>query len=357
MTDNRLEKLMESLPQGADAALITSEMNRMYYTEFKSSAGTLLVFRGAAYFITDFRYIEAARERIRGCEVLLLDKLMEQLAGLLEKHGARTVAVESDYVTLGEFERIQSALEGFSLLSGGELSALIRSQREIKSPRELDCMKQAQKITDDSFSYILNYIKPGRTEREIALELEFYSRRAGSQEAAFEFIVVSGKNGSLPHGVPTDKPVEKGELLTMDFGCTINGYRSDMTRTVAIGSADEERRLVYETVKRAGEEAQRAVKAGVICGDMDEIARAVIRDAGYGEYFGHSLGHSVGLDIHESPRFSPGAAEVCRAGTVMTIEPGIYIGGRFGCRIEDMVFVTPEGCENLTNSPRELVIV
>lgn len=355
--NNRLRALMHSLPDGIDAALITSDVSRLYYTRLKSSAGVLLVLREHAYFIIDFRYIEAAREHICGCEVLLMENLHQQLTERLSAHGAKRIAVESDYMTLSALSRYREALGSFELVTDSELSRIIREQRAVKSPEELDCIRQAQKITDDSFTYILGYIRAGRTEREVALELEFYSRCIGSQEASFEFIAVSGANGSRPHGVPTDKPLRAGEMLTLDFGAVIDGYHSDMTRTVGIAHLDEEQRKVYETVYQAGVEAEKAVRGGVKGSDIDAVARGLIDAAGYKGCFGHSLGHGVGLEIHEEPRFAATSQEICPAGSIITIEPGIYIEGRFGCRIEDMVYLTDEGCVNLTASSKVLFIL
>ena len=211
-------------------------------------------------------------------------------------------------------------------------------------------------LTEDGFAHILDYIRPGRTERDVALELEFYIRRQGAEAAAFDFIVVSGANTSLPHGVPTEKPIGSGEFVTMDFGAVVEGYHSDMTRTVAVGAVSEEQERVYDIVLQAQLAALSVLKPGLPCLKGDAAARDVIAAAGFGDCFGHGTGHGVGVEIHEQPRLSPSArGQELQAGNVVTVEPGIYIEGKFGVRIEDMAAITESGCENLTKSPKTLI--
>ncbi|MFQ8599944.1 MAG: M24 family metallopeptidase [Oscillospiraceae bacterium] len=223
--------------------------------------------------------------------------------------------------------------------------------------REIQKIEQAQALTESTFSHILSVIRAGVTEREIALEMEFFMRRQGADGVSFDFIVVSGNNSSLPHGVPTGKAVEKGDFITMDFGALVDGYHSDMTRTIAVGCVDEEQRRVYDTVLRAQRAALSAIRAGMRCSDADRAAREVIDGAGYAGCFGHGLGHGVGVEIHEAPNLSPRSAEILEPGMVVTVEPGIYIENRYGVRIEDMVVVQKGGCRNLTASPKELIIL
>ena len=220
-----------------------------------------------------------------------------------------------------------------------------------------DLIAKAQEITDLAFSHILNFISPNVTEREVALELEFFMRKQGSEGVAFPTIAVSGPASSRPHGVPSDVPLRQG-FLTMDFGAKIDGYCADMTRTVVIGKADEEMKRLYATVLSAQEAALSEIHEGMRCRDADEIARSIIRNAGYGEAFGHSLGHGVGMLVHEKPNLSPRADENSRleAGNVVTVEPGIYLEGRFGCRIEDMIAINADGSvHNFTKSPKHLI--
>ena len=354
----RLERLAAGLPEGADAALITSGVSRRYLTGMASSAGTLVIFRsGEAYLVIDSRYIEKARRTAQGCQVVLQRRLADQVRELLERHGARRLAVESDYMTLSEYQNLQRQLPGVELVIDRQLSSLLRQMRAVKAPEELEAIQRAQAVTDAAFTHILDYIRPGRTEREIAGELLDFCYRQGSEGPSFDYIVVSGANSSMPHGVPTGKAVERGDFVTMDFGCLVDGYCSDMTRTVAVGPVDEEHRRVYETVLAAQKAAIAAARPGIPGSQVDRAARQVIEAAGYGPCFGHSTGHSVGLEIHESPLFAPAEETLLQPGMVITVEPGIYLEGKFGVRIEDMVFLTPDGNRDLTHSPKEFTVI
>lgn len=355
--NKKLARLMETLPDGLDAALIEDPVNRRYYTCFSSSAGSLLVFRDEAFFFIDSRYFEAAQAAIMGCTVILQEKLHEQIAQCLSQKGAKSMGVLSDKVTVSQLARMAEKFPDIELVADNALSALVNSQRRIKDDQEIASIRRAQKIAEKSFLRILDYIKPGRTEREIALELEFFSRRAGSEEAAFSFIVVSGPNSSRPHGVPTNRAVQKGDFITIDFGATSDGYRSDMTRTVAVGEVSQKQYFVYNTVLRAQNAALKAIRSGVPCAEVDQAARDLIAREGFGEYFGHSLGHSLGLEIHESPNFAPNSEDTVQSGTIMSVEPGIYLPGEFGVRIEDIVVVTDTGYNNLTGIQKELFIL
>ncbi|MCI8441848.1 MAG: aminopeptidase P family protein [Provencibacterium sp.] len=352
----RIQKLVSHMPEDMDAVLIDGPYNRLYYAGMHSTAGTLVITRDAAYFIIDSRYIEAAKKTVKGCEVILQGKLYEQLAEILKKHGVKRIGIE-DTKTVDSYLSLKEKLPEVEVILDRRLGEIISRQRMIKEPCELQSIRRAQDYTDRAFTHICEFIQPGMTEKEIALELEFYARKIGAEGASFEYIVVSGPNGSLPHGHPTERPVEKGDFITMDFGCLADGYCSDMTRTIAVGEPGEEKRSIYETVLKANRAAMAAIRAGVSCKEIDQIARDIITKAGYGECFGHGLGHSVGLEIHENPRFSPTCEDICEAGLIMTDEPGIYLEGRFGVRIEDMVYVTEEGCINLTKSDKNLIIL
>ena len=356
---NRIEKLSKALPEGADAALITSDVNRRYFTGLGSSAGTLLAFRDAAYFIIDFRYIEVAKATVTGARVMLQEKLTEQLDTLLKKHGAQTVAIETDYLTVGALEQYRQKLSGYEFLTDSTLNDAILSMRSVKEPQELECIQKAQAITDAAFWEILDFIKPGKTEKEIAAYLEYCMRRRGADGLAFETIAAGGPNSAKPHAVPGDRPLQTGDFFTLDYGASWGGYCSDMTRTVAVGEPTEEMRRVYQTVLEAQCLGVRTAQVGVSCRAVDEAARELIYKAGYEGCFGHSLGHSVGLEIHEMPGFSPSIdpQTLCREGMVITVEPGVYLEGRFGVRIEDMVWFAPDGTKDLTNSPKELIIL
>jgi Xaa-Pro aminopeptidase len=315
------------------------------------------VTRQKAIFLIDFRYFEKAKQTVDSCEVQLLKNFANQLGELLASQKIKTVYLETDTVSLSAFSSLKNRLPDFAFSSDGKIQSLISKQRSIKSNDEIELIKKAQRMTDETFSYILGNIGPGRTEREIVLDMEFYMRGLGSEGVSFDFIVVSGKNSSMPHGVPTDKKIENGDFITMDFGAAIGGYRADMTRTVAVGHVSDEQRKVYETVLKAQLESTAAVKAGVCCRDVDKVARDIIYGAGYEGCFGHGLGHSVGVEIHESPAFNTRCDTILLPGMVMTVEPGIYLENRFGVRIEDMVYVTENGCENLTKSEKKLIIL
>ena len=356
---NRIKKLSMALPEGADAALITSDVNRRYFTGLGSSAGTLLAFRDAAYFIIDFRYIEVAKATVTGARVMLQEKLTEQLDTLLKKHGAQTVAIETDYLTVGTLEQYRQKLSGYEFLTESTLNDAILSMRSVKEPQEVECIQKAQAITDAAFLDILDFIQPGKTEKEIAAYLEYCMRRRGADGLAFETIAAGGPNSAKPHAVPGDRPLQTGDFFTLDYGASWGGYCSDMTRTVAVGEPTEEMRRVYQTVLDAQCLGVRTAQVGVSCRAVDEAARELIYKAGYEGCFGHSLGHSVGLEIHEMPGFSPSIdpQTLCREGMVITVEPGVYLEGRFGVRIEDMVWFAPDGTKDLTNSPKELIIL
>ncbi len=339
------------------ALLVASVPNRFYLTGFETSDGYVLITKDAAVFLIDFRYVEKAKETVKSCDVQLSVSPMAEIRALCEQHGIAHLYVENDYVSMSLQKDLAAAVKPTEIVADDRFDTLLRDMRSVKNETELSLMQQAQKLTDDTFSYIVERIEAGRTERDVMLDMEFYMRRLGSEGVSFDFIVVSGKNSSLPHGVPTDKKIERGDFVTMDFGAVIGGYHSDMTRTIAVGAVSDEQKLVYDTVLKAQLSAIDAVKSGVVCKDIDKIARDLIYAAGYEGCFGHGLGHSVGVEIHERPNFNTRCDTVLKAGTVMTVEPGIYLENRFGVRIEDMVFVTADGCINLTKSPKELLVL
>ena len=341
---------------GADGAIISSELNIRYLCEFDYTDGYLLILRNSAYLLTDFRYAEAARLAVRGFEVIVpTDGMFSAINSLAKENGAATVAIEDADVSVHTFARMRESMPDVALATGA--SDVLTEMRTVKDSHELSLIIKAQSITDAAFEYILGFITPDKTEREVALELEFFMRRHGAESCAFDTIAVSGASSSLPHGVPSDKKLSQG-FLTMDFGAKYAGYCSDMTRTVVIGKADDEMKKVYNTVLSAQLAALEALHEGIGCREADAIARAVINDARYGKCFGHSLGHGVGLYIHESPSFSPKAKDgsVLRRGNVVTVEPGIYIEGKYGVRIEDMIALNESGAViNLTHSPKHLI--
>ncbi len=354
--NHRLKALAATLREG-EAALVLSESNRFYYTRFAADAGALWVTSTEAAFLTDSRYTEAACRVIRDIPVIESDGFFADTVKTLAKKDIRVLLLEDDTLTVAARRRFMKQANGVELVTDSTLRRRIAEARLKKDETELFCIRLAQTITEQGFRYILTRIGEGRTEKEIALELEMYMRQHGAERVAFDFIVASGKNGALPHAVPGDRRLQKGDFVTLDFGAVAKGYRSDMTRTVAIGEVSAEQREVYDTVLRAQEACLRGLRAGMTCAEGDRLARAVIEQAGYGHAFRHSTGHGVGIDIHEAPTMSPRSEDILQAGTVVTVEPGIYLEGRFGVRIEDMVVVTETGIENLTGAPKELLIL
>lgn len=354
-----IDSLMSVLPENIGAALVISPENRRYFTEFESSDGFLLVTRKGSIFYTDSRYIEAAENRIKCCDVCEGKDVFRQIKEFLEKRTVTSVALEASGITVAQFSRLRvnENLKNFELICDNSLDTAISAFRQVKSKAEVDKIKDAQRIAEKAFEHILDFIKVGKTEKDIQLELDFFMLRNGAEALSFDTIAVSGVNSSMPHGVPSGKMIENGDFITMDFGAVVEGYHSDMTRTVAVGSVTDEQRLVYETVLKAQKNALSVLKSGISCFDADKAARDIINDAGYGNYFGHGTGHGVGIEIHELPNLSPKSSMTLATGNIVTVEPGIYIPGKFGVRIEDMAFITDSGCENLTNAEKSLIIL
>ena len=349
-----LQKLLGEQAQNT-CALIISPENRKYFTGFESSDGFLIVSENRAVFITDGRYIEAAEKQISNCEVKLLGKTYPQIAEILKEMNCNRLLVESTRMTVSTYNSLKGVLKKIPVSTDTTLDTIINTLRSVKTEIEVENIIKAQRIAEDAFNHILKYIKVGVTEKEIALELDFYMLRHGGEGLSFETIAVSGANSSMPHGVPSNKKIENGDFITMDFGTIINGYHSDMTRTVAVGFATDEMKNVYDTVLKAQQNCLDNIKAGISCKDGDEFARSVIRNAGLGQFFTHSTGHGVGVEIHEFPNLSPASDSVLQIGNIVTVEPGIYLFGKYGCRIEDMVAICENGIYNFTHSPKELI--
>lgn len=349
----RAEKLVAALPSGIDAVLITDEKTGLYVTKFPASDFTLFVTRSKAYFFTDFRYIEAAEKAVEGCEVIMpTGRVSEYISKIISEQNIKTVGFEDDKMTVGTLERYRKVYPDVTFVG---LGRLISDLCTLKDEEEFSKIRAAQKITDEAFSAVLTLIKPDMTEIDVAAELEYQMKKRGAIAPSFETIAVSGTNSARPHGVPRPVKLEKG-FLTMDFGCVYDGYCSDMTRTVVIGRADDEMKKMYDTVLRAQLAAIDAAHEGMVCADLDKVARDIIDNAGYAGCFGHSLGHGVGLYIHELPRISAGNKDVrLEKGHVFTVEPGIYVKGKYGVRIEDMMFITSCGPEDITKSPKQLI--
>lgn len=347
--------LQNTLSQG-EGYVITSPENRRYFTSFDSSDGYLLVTRDECVFLTDSRYIEAAQNIAKDCtEIAMLVSLSEQLPEYIKKLGINKLFTEAEKLTVYDFEKIKS-VSGCETLAE-KTDEAVSTLRRIKSQEEKNLIISAQKIAEKAFDHILGFISTDKTEKEIALELDFFMLRNGASAVSFETIAVSGKNSSMPHGVPSDKKIENGDFITLDFGAVYGGYHSDMTRTLAVGCISDKQAQVYETVLNAQLASLNTLKAGVSGIDADKAARDVIRNAGYGDFFGHGTGHGVGIEIHEAPRLSTKSKAILEAGDVVTVEPGIYLPGEFGVRIEDMAFITENGYENLTTTQKSLIIL
>lgn len=353
-----LQKFQKALKDaGFDAAIVSDKVNQRYLSGFPFDDGLVLVTQKNSYLITDFRYAEAAKEQASPEMTVLAPAtgLLVCVAEQLSANDAKKVALEGKSLSYSSFCRYRELLPDAELENGA--SELLESLRLYKDEGELETIARAQEITDAAFAHILTKIQPQMTEMDVALELEFFMRSHGAETTAFDTIAVSGTNSARPHGVPRHCKLEKG-FLTMDFGARVDGYCSDMTRTVVLGKADAEIKKIYSTVLAAQKAALDAAAEGVGCRELDRIARDLINGAGYEGCFGHSLGHGVGMFIHESPRLSTGASPdaVLARGHVVTFEPGIYVEGKYGCRIEDMACVRPDGTfYDFTKSPKELI--
>lgn len=352
---NNIRKLQAKLKSEDCGAIIYSPHNRYYFTDFPSSDGILLVTKKRAVFLIDSRYVEAAKKNARDCDVVLLTSTKKQLPEIVESLGIKIAGIEAFDVPVAVAESFQHMLPGVKFDFSNSLSNTIAHLRMIKTDIEIENMKKAQAVTDAAYEHILPFIKPGVTEHDIALEMEYFMKKNGASGPSFDLITISGENTSLPHGVPGERKIKSGDFFTMDIGAIVNGYCSDMTRTVAVGKITDEQKKVYDTVLKAQVASEEALGPGKSCREIDKIARNIIDNAGYKGCFGHGLGHSVGLEIHEEPRLSPTCDATLEAGMTMTVEPGIYLEGKFGVRIEDMTLITETGYYVFSKTSKELV--
>lgn len=347
---------VQGMLEANQAALVTDEISIFYFTGFPHSEGYLFVTSDKSYLLVDFRYIEAAENSVKSSEVVIFSNPYETLNTLVSANNISEVLLENDKVTLSTFKAMQDNIKS-KLLDSNKLSDEIKELRLIKTDDEVEKLKRAQIIAEKAYLEVLDIVKPGITEREIALELEYRMKKYGAEKIAFDLITVAGKKTSLPHGVPGDVEVKNGDFVTFDIGAVYEGYHSDMTRTVAVGDVSEEQKMIYDIVLKAHLEGLKAVKSGVSGYDVDKVCRDIICEAGFGEYFGHGTGHGVGLEIHEEPRVSPKGNTVLKPGMIITVEPGIYLPDKFGVRIEDTVLVTEDGYETFAHIPKELIIL
>ncbi|MDF2889679.1 MAG: aminopeptidase family protein [Clostridia bacterium] len=352
--EKRLIKLREKLAANSlDAAFLYSKENRRYISGFTGSTGYVIVTADKAFFVTDFRYRDQAQNQCKDFEVVIHgSSLMDQLKETILSTNIKNIAIEEGYMTVAFYDNLKNSLENVELLP---LKGIMDELRLFKDADEIESIAKAASIADEAFTHILSFIKPGKTEIEVAVELEYFCKQKGATEMSFDSIVASGVRSSLPHGVFSEKVINNGEFLTMDFGCVYNGYCSDMTRTVFVGKADEKQKNIYNTVLEAQQKALEQIKPGMLGKEVDKIARDIITAAGFGENFGHGLGHGVGLAVHEEPRLSPLGERALEANMVVTDEPGIYIAEYGGVRIEDLVLVTDQGNKVLSKSPKHLI--
>ncbi len=350
------EKIAAKLKdQGLDAMLITSEPGEFYAVGFHGE-GVALITPGKTWYYTDSRYIEAAQQLIPGADVSLPPKglgYQKTVAQLVKDNSVSKLGFEEQYMSVASHTAWTKEVDAEFVPA----SELLTELRQVKDADELAAMKEAQRITDEALLEILNFLKPGLTEQEVAARLTYIMARKGAERNSFDPIVACGANGSKPHAVPGPDVIQKGQFVTMDFGCKVGGYCSDMTRTVAVGKPTEEMEFVYNTVLKAQLAGIAVAKAGVTGKEVHEAGAKVIEDAGYGEYFGHGFGHSLGIEIHENPGFHTRNEKPIPAGALLSAEPGIYLPGKFGVRIEDVVMLTEGGCIDITHSPKQLIIL
>lgn len=353
---SRLARLKEKMSQEEiDGFLITSPYNLRYFTNFTGTTGLALVTKEQAFFVTDFRYTQQAAKQAQGFEIVKNSgNIFAKVAELVEKNAVHTLAFEEDYISFSEYSLLEELITESSLVP---ISGLLESLREVKDDQEIARIKQACSIADQAFDHILKMVQPGMTEIEIANQLDFFMRSLGASGVSFETIVASGVRSAMPHGVASNKTIEQSDIITLDFGCYYEGYVSDMTRTFAIGDPGEQLKEIYQIVLDAQLKVIEAAKPGISGIELDAVARDYIASFGYGEAFGHSTGHGIGLDIHEGPNVSMRADKTFVPGNVITDEPGIYLPDVGGVRIEDDLLITSTGNEILTQSPKELIIL
>lgn len=335
--------------------LFISKPENMFYISGFTGEGFLIVSKDKVSLFTDFRYVEQAKKEAPASEIIDITTtlLSKNFMRIMQNYDVKNLGIESHYLTVKNYHRLKEYFKNVNLIN---VEGMIEKLRSIKEPEEILAIERAQSITDKTFSHIINYIRPGVLELELASEIDYFMKKNGAEKTAFETIVVSGIRGSLPHGTPTDKKLEVGDAITMDFGAKFMGYCSDMTRTVFLGRPDKMQEKIFNIVLEAQKTALEYIKPGLLGKAVDKKARKLIEKHGYGENFGHSLGHGVGIEVHEEPRLSKKSMVKLEPGMVVTVEPGIYIENFSGVRIEDLVVITENGCRNLTSSRKHIII-
>lgn len=352
---DQLSRLRESFKElDIDGILITNSYNRRYLTNFTGTAGVVIVSLTDARFITDFRYVEQANKELKGFDIIQhKGPIHDEVAKVTSEMGIKKLGFEQNHMTFGLYSLYEKKINAKLV----PVSNVVEKLRMVKTTGELKILKEATEIADAAFNHITTFIKAGKTELEVMNELEFFMRKNGASSSSFDIIVASGYRSALPHGVASEKVIEKGELVTLDFGAYYKGYCSDITRTVAVGEISDELRKMYNVVLEAQLRGMKGIKPGLTGKDADALTRDYITEQGYGEFFGHSTGHGIGLEVHEGPGLSSKSDVVLEPGMVVTVEPGVYIEGLGGVRIEDDTVITQNGNESLSHSPKELIIL
>ncbi|WP_226667584.1 M24 family metallopeptidase [Metabacillus litoralis] len=352
----KLEKMRNRFKElSIDGLLITSNYNRRYMTGFTGTAGIAVISEDRAVFITDFRYTEQAAKEIDGFEIVQhTGSIVEEVAKVVEELGIKKLGFEQDHLTYQSYSLYHNALKNLEFIP---VSGAVEKLRLIKSSAEIKILKEATEIADAAFKHILTFVKTGIKEIDVANELEFFMRKNGAVSSSFDIIVASGYRSALPHGVASNKEIEKGDFVTLDFGAYYKGYCSDITRTFAVGEPSDELKKIYATVLEAQLRGMNGIKPGMTGKEADALTRDYIKEQGYGEYFGHSTGHGLGMEVHEGPALSFKSDTILETGMVVTVEPGIYVAGLGGVRIEDDTVITETGNESLSHSPKDLIIL
>ncbi|MBP2242505.1 Xaa-Pro aminopeptidase [Cytobacillus eiseniae] len=353
----RLDKLRDMFAElGIDAMLITNDQNRRYMTGFTGTAGLVLVTKEEAFLVVDFRYVDQATEQAKAFSIIEVSTkadLLEEIVRQTDRLKVAKLGFEQNHVNYYSYTEYNERINAEMI----PLSNAIESLRMIKDKEEIAAIKTAAEIADAAFTQLLDFIRPGVTEIEVSNELEFYMRKQGATSSAFDIIVASGFRSAFPHGVASNKKIEKGEMITLDFGAYYQGYRSDITRTVAVGEPNNDLKGIYTIVFEALSKALSSIKPGILGKEADAFSRDYITEKGYGKQYGHGSGHGIGLDIHEEPFKNANCEIRLQPGMVLTVEPGIYIPKLGGVRIEDDILITQDGNEVLTHSPKELIIL
>ncbi len=354
--NKRIKNLRSKLAENnTDCALVLKRENYIYLSGFTGTSAVLLITRKEAFLITDFRYVEQAGLEAPSYQIIKYQgSLKAAISDLLNNIKVKTLGIEEDYIAHSLYEEYKVA---FSMVELVPLKRSIEDLRIVKDAYELEIIKKAVEIADNAFSHVLTLIKPGITESEVAAELEYSMKKQGARGPSFDTIVASGKRAAMPHGVASTKKLEKGDVITLDFGAIYQDYCSDMTRTVFLGPPHDELKKIYNIVKKAQQTSLEGAYKGLKGFEVDRISREIISENGYGDYFGHGLGHGVGLEIHEEPRFSPSGNLTMDNGMVVTVEPGIYLENLGGVRIEDIIVIKDNNPEILTKSTKEMIIL